>query len=103
MNQNHEFLAGVLRQGTRAFAGYAARELMEKHAEAKKGFEPDPFAGWQSWLAVRVEELAAAIVAQRPRLFISQVHWGKAILQTRGISPDSFRDGLECLREVLAS
>ena len=103
MNQNNEFLAGVLRQGTRALAGYASRGLLEKHPEAEKGFAPDPFAGWQDWLAVRLEELAAAIAANRPRLFVSQVEWGKAVLEARGISPDSFRDGLVCLREVVNS
>ena len=103
MNQNNEFLSGVLRQGARALAGYASRELLEKHPEAEKGFQPDPFAGWQNWLAVRVEELAAAIAANRPRLFISQVRWGKAVLEARGISPESFRHSLESLRAVLTS
>jgi len=102
MNQNNDFLAGVLRQGTRALAGYASRGLLEKHPEAKKGFEPDPFVGWQNWLAVRVEELAEAIATNRPQLFICQVHWGKAVLQARGIPPESFRHGLESLQEVLA-
>ena len=49
MNANHEFLAGVLRQAARALVGYASRGLLEKHPEAKKGFEPDPFVGWQNW------------------------------------------------------
>ncbi|MHC4179983.1 MAG: cobalamin B12-binding domain-containing protein [Planctomycetota bacterium] len=101
MNQNNEFLAGVLRQAARALASYASRELLEKHPEAEKGFEPGPFAGWQNWLSVRLDELAAAISANRPQLFIAQVHWGKAVLEARGISPESFRHGLECLREVL--
>ena len=103
MNQNNEFTAGVLRQATRALAGYAARGLLGEYPEAEKVFEPDPFAGWQNWLAVRLEELAAAIAVNRPRLLISQVHWGKAVLQAREISPESFRHGLECLREVLAA
>ena len=103
MNQNNEFLSGVLRQGARALAGYASRELLEKHPEAEKGFQPDPFAGWKNWLAVRLEELAAAISANRPRLFISQIQWGKAVLEARGISPDSFRDSLVSLQDVLSS
>jgi len=82
-------------------AGYVAAELLEKHAEAKAGFEPDPFAQWQDWLAVRVDELAAAIAVDRARLFASQVLWGKAALQSRGIPPESFRTALECLRTVL--
>ena len=103
MNQNNEFLADLLLRGARALAGYASRGLLEKYPEAKTVFDPDPFTGWQNWLAGRVEELAAAIVANRPRLFISQVHWGKAVLQSRGISSDRFRECLESLREVLAN
>ena len=103
MNQNSEFLAGVLRQGNRALAGFASRELLESHPEAKAGFAPDPFVGWQNWLAVRVEELAAAVAVNRPRLFISQVQWGKAVLEARGILPNTFRDSLVCLQEVLRS
>ena len=102
MNQNNKFLADMLLRGARALAGYAFRGLLEEYAEAKTVFDPDPFTGWQNWLVVRVEELASAIAANRPRLFISQVHWGKAVLQSRGISPDRFRESLECLREVLA-
>jgi len=103
MTQNSDFLAGVLRPAARALAGYAARDLLQKHPEAERGFEPDPFAGWQNWLAPRLEELAAAIAANRPRLFISQVHWATAVLEARRISPESLRKGLECLRDVLAT
>ena len=103
MNANHTLLAGILRQGSRALAGYAASELLDKHPEAAEGFDPDPFAGWQDWLASRVEELAAASGTQRPRLFVSQIQWGKAILQSRGIPSENFREGLVCLRDVLAN
>ena len=103
MNQNNEFVANVLRRSSRAFAGYAASELLETYPEAEKGFQPDPLAGWQNWLAGRVQELVASIAVGRPRLFIDQVQWGKTVLQTRGISPEHFGRGLEALRKVLAS
>lgn len=103
MSENHEFLSGILRQGSRALAGYAAEDLLKKHPEAVRGFDPDPLAGWRNWLAARVEELAAAIGAARPRLFLSQVRWGRALLQSRGIPSENLRNGLSCLRDVLAT
>jgi len=101
MDQNKEFNAGILRRASRALAGYAAAELLEKHPETKAGFEPDPFAQWQDWLTVRVDELAAAIAVDRARVFAAQVLWGKAALQSRGIPPESFRTALECLQTVM--
>lgn len=101
MSQNSEFLARVLRNGSRAYAAYAAGELLDAHPEAKKGLAPDPFAAWQGWLAVRVEELAAAVAAERPELFSAQVVWAKGGLVARGMSLEHFRASLVCLRQVL--
>ncbi|MBN2292608.1 MAG: cobalamin-dependent protein [Pirellulales bacterium] len=103
MNENNNFLAGVLLAGSRALAGYTSGELLEKYPPAAEGFEPDSFAGWQDWLNVRLDELAAAVGANRPQLFISQVHWGKRVLQSRGIPSENYRKAMECLREVLAN
>ena len=102
MTQNHQFLSRILHQGSRALAAYAARELLEACPEAKQGFEPDPFDTWQNWLVGRIEELAAAVAAKRPRLFLSQIHWARTILVSRGVSPSSFHAGLQCLKDVLA-
>jgi methanogenic corrinoid protein MtbC1 len=102
MSQNSEFLARVLRNGARAFAAYASGELLDRHAEAAEGLGSDPFSAWQSCLAARVEELAAAVAAEQPRLFTSQVHWAKAVLGARGISAEHFRAGIEIVRNVLA-
>ena len=90
MSQNNEFLARVLKTGARAYAAYASGELLESHPESKEGFGPEPFSAWQSWLAVRVEELAAAVAVEKPRLFTSQVHWAKAVLTARGGSAEHF-------------
>lgn len=103
MSENSEFLARVLKSGARAYAAYAAGELLESHPQAKGGFGPDPFAAWQSWLAVRVEELAAAVAAEQPGLFTSQVHWSKAVLAARGVSVEHFRAGLGGLGRVMAA
>jgi methanogenic corrinoid protein MtbC1 len=101
MSQNNEFLARVLKNGARAFAGYASSELLESHANAGEGWGPDPFSAWQSFLSVRVQELAAAVAAEQPSLFTSQVHWAKTVLTARGVSTEPFQAGLATLSNVL--
>lgn len=100
-SQSNELLARVLRSGSRTFGAYASGELLEAHAEAGAGWGPDPFSAWQNCLALRVEELAAAVAAEQPRLFTSQVGWAKAVLMAREVSAEHFRAGLTALRSVL--
>ena len=102
MSETSDFLARLLRTGNRAYAAYASTQLCEVHPEAKRGSGPDPFAVWQRWLASRVEELAAAVAVDEPTLFVSQVHWAKAVLAARGISTEYLRTSLKELRAVLA-
>jgi len=102
MNANRDFLARVLRNGTKAFAAYAASELLAARPEAAEGFGHDPFSAWQNCLAARVEELAAAVAAGEPGLFTSQVHWARAVFSARGISPEHLREGTALLNDVLA-
>ena len=103
MSQNTEFLARVLKTGSRAYAAYAANDLLGSQPEAKVGLGADPFSVWQNWMAVRVEELAAAVAAEQPKLFTSQVHWGKAVLAARGVPVEHFRSALTGLKRVLAN
>jgi methanogenic corrinoid protein MtbC1 len=102
MSQDSAFSARVLKTGARAYAAYAAAELLESHPEAKERVGPDPFSAWRGWLAVRAEELAAAVAAEQPKLFTSQVRWATAALAARGVSAGHFRAGLAVLRRVLA-
>ncbi|MBN1418478.1 MAG: cobalamin-dependent protein [Planctomycetes bacterium] len=101
MEEPGRFLAGVLRAGARAFAGYAAADLLDRCSEAREGFGPDPFAAWQDFLAARIEELAAASATGRPILFASQVLWASSLLEARGVPPAQVAAGLERLRDVL--
>jgi methanogenic corrinoid protein MtbC1 len=102
MQQDHTFSSHVLRHGARALAGYAATDLLETHPDVCEGVGPDPFAGWQAWLANRVDELAAALAAGQPRLFADQAQWAVAVATARGITPDRFRAGLQSLQLILA-
>jgi methanogenic corrinoid protein MtbC1 len=102
MTENSEFSARLLKAGARAYAAYASDELLASHPEAKESCGPEPFSAWQGWLAARVEELSAAVSANQPDLFISQVRWARSALAARGVSERHFRAGLTHLKDVLA-
>ena len=99
MTQPEQTLAAILRSGARALAGYAAGETPPLDAEV--GDLPQ-FDGWQNVLAARIEELAVAVLAGQPELFVEQVRWTQAALASRGVSPDALRVRLEALHRVLA-
>ncbi|MGQ9591921.1 MAG: cobalamin B12-binding domain-containing protein, partial [Planctomycetota bacterium] len=103
MEEKHLFAANILRGGIRAFAGFAASEVISACAEAKEKLGPDPFAAWRDFLAARVEELAAAIAAGRPAVFAAQVRWAAELLQARGLPAGFVRTSIEKLRSVLAA
>lgn len=102
MSKRNESLAAMLNKGTSALAAYASNDLLEIEPQADADFGPSSFSAWQSWLAARIEELAAAIAVNQPQLFADHVRWAKAVLAARGVSTDHFRLGLECLCTVLA-
>lgn len=101
-DSNHELVANILRNSVGALAGYAAGDLLELRPAAGRAFRAEPFSTWRSWLKGRIEELAAAIEVGRPEIFTAQIQWGRIVLQARGIEPEHFRAGIECLREVFA-
>lgn len=103
MEETNLFAANILRSGARAFAGFAASELLESAPEAREGFGADPFGSWQDFLAARVEELAAALAVDRPALFAAQARWAADLIEGRGAKPALVRAGLEKLRGVLAA
>lgn len=102
-NSNHELVAGVLRKSAGALAGYAAGDLLEVRPSAGRAFGADSFSMWRNWLTGRTEELAAAIAVGKPELFVSQIQWGRTVLEARGVEADHFRAGVECLGQVLTN
>lgn len=100
-NTNNDVVANMLRNSASALAGYAAGDLLEAKPTAGQAFGADPFTVWRHWLTGRVEDLAAAVTVARPELFVSQIQWGRAVLEARGVDPVYFQAGIECLRQVL--
>jgi methanogenic corrinoid protein MtbC1 len=101
ISQSSEFLAQVLRNGSRAFAAYAADDFLKMHPEAAVGLGSKSFSVWQERLAERVEELAAATAVEQPGMFASQIRWAGELLAARGVSTAHFRASLTALRIVL--
>lgn len=102
MTRPEQVLAGILRNGARALAGYAAAETPPFDTAASQAAAALPFDDWHDVLAVRLEELAVAVSTGQPELFVQQVHWTRTELQAKGVSPDLLRARLEALRRVLA-
>ncbi|MEN6492976.1 MAG: cobalamin-dependent protein [Thermoguttaceae bacterium] len=103
IDRPHEFLANLLYKANRSLAGYAATDLLGTTPDAAASFPPDPFQAWQDLLAGRLEELAAAVVAERPQLFVRQVQWSKTVHSARGVSSEHLRAGLRALRHTLSN
>jgi len=101
VTQQEKALVAILRNSTRALAGYAAAEsdraAADKYADPS---QPD-FDEWQDLLAARLEDLAVAVMVGRPELFVQQVLWAEAVLKSRGVAPELFRARLHDMRQVL--
>ena len=101
MTQPAQLLANMLTSGARALAGFAVAEAAADDAELR-GDRPEPsFDGWQDLLATLLADLAAAVAADRPQMFVQQVLWTKAALKARGVPDDFLRARLEALDRVL--
>jgi MerR family transcriptional regulator, light-induced transcriptional regulator len=101
MTQPEQVLAGILTRGARALAGYAAGETLDVDGEQAQLASGSEFTGWQTLLAVRLEELAVAISTGNPDYFIEQVRWTRTMLEARGVPADLLRTKLANLRGVL--
>jgi methanogenic corrinoid protein MtbC1 len=102
MAQPNEFLATLLRRGSSAFAGFAAAEMLESQPATAEGLGAERLVRWKAWLADRIEELAVAVSAGRPKLFVEQVRWAASLFAARSAPVENIGTALESLRSVLA-
>lgn len=91
----------ILDSAAGAYAAYAVNLLLERRPEAEERFAPAAFRGWKSHLTQRVLEVAAALEAGEPELFVARVDWARKAFGAREVPEDDLRAGLECLRDVL--
>lgn len=95
------FVAEILDVSGKAFAGFAATRLLERYPSAESRFAPDAFTGWKTHFEQRLQELAAALAAEEPGLFLDSVEWSRRAFAAREVPEADLRASLECLREVL--
>ena len=102
MQQSAEFAATLLEASAPGFAGMASSLLLERHPEFKAVWGEDASSRWKKHLQQRLLELAAAIRAAEPALFVSRVQWTARAFIAREAPLESVVQGLGCLRDILA-
>lgn len=102
MAESSRFAARLIEAGAAGYAAAAAERILEHHPETAGRFGAGAFRAWQEHLAQRLRELAAALVAGGPDLFIAEISWTRVAFEGRDVPLEDLRISLECLRQVLA-
>ena len=93
--------ADQLDTGAMALAAYAAQRLTNGDEDAGANTTDERFYWWQSYLASRLRDLAAAVHLGRPRLFTTQIRWCHDALTAKQVQTDSFRQAMHALADVV--
>ena len=101
MARSDRFAAQLLESGARGYAALASDRLLERRPDLARALEGAATA-WRSHLVQRALELQTAVALGRPHLFLDRVRWSRRAYSAREIGETDLRDGLQCLREVLA-
>ncbi len=96
------FAATLLERSASGYAGLAASLMLERNPGLRDRHAPDALASWRSHLTQRLLELAAALAAGEPRLFMGRVTWSRKAFRARGQADGDLGHGLQALRDVLA-
>ena len=102
MSNQNSFAAVMLERSASGYAGLAASLLLERDPSLAERFPPDALSAWKSHLTQRIMELAAALGAGAPGLFVDRVNWSRKTFAARDRDENDLRSSLVCLREVLA-
>ena len=103
MSDSSQFAARLIEAGAAGYAAAAAERMLERHPDTAERFGAGAFRAWQDHLAQRLRELAAALVAGDPDLFIAEVAWTRVAFEGRDVPLEDLRASLTCLGEVLAA
>jgi len=101
MTESRTFAAAILRASASAYGSAASTTLIERNPDVDKRFSPDGRSTWRGHLTQRVLELAAAISAGAPRLFVDRVQWTRKAFLARGVPEEDLLASLDCLRQAL--
>jgi methanogenic corrinoid protein MtbC1 len=95
------FAAELLERSGTTFAGYAADLLLESNPGIGERFGPDAFSGWKNHLSQRILELAAALRAADPAVFVTRALWNRKAFLARGRTVEDLQAALESLQQIL--
>lgn len=100
MNRSSLFAAQCLESSASAYAGYAASLLLERQPEIETRYAPAGLSVWKAHLTRQILELAAAMTAGEPGLFVACVRWEDRAARARDVENEDLVCGLHCLRQV---
>lgn len=103
MSEVQPMSARCIVHSARALAGYAAGELLHRHPDLAAGLGPAALGRWQQVFFQCLEELSAALAANRPGLFADYAVWMRALLRSRGLPDGGLQTALDTLCGVLAA
>ncbi len=92
------FTAALLRASQEGFAGLAASRLVARSPAASS---MDSIEGWRTYERNLLAGLAAALEDDAPAGFAARNAWSRDAFVARGVSTETLKDALACLREVL--
>jgi MerR family transcriptional regulator, light-induced transcriptional regulator len=96
-----QFLAELLTARSDDFAHRAAEHLLAKHPSIARRYGHLAYEKWRDSLSGRLVELSAAINANSPALFTSQIAWSKVAFAARKVPLSDLTASLESLRDSI--
>jgi methanogenic corrinoid protein MtbC1 len=96
-------VVSLLDRGGPAYAGVAARRLLEEHPDIAARYGAQAPVQWRVHMTQRVNELAAAIELDAPAIFADAVRWSQVTFAARDLPQQDLRASLDVLHTVLAT
>lgn len=97
------FAAEIVRSSAGALAGFAAADLLDRYPEIGDRYGRRAHAAWKGEFEQMLVDCAAALGAESPALFASQIVWLRDAFQARDVPGEDLRLALEALRDTLST
>jgi methanogenic corrinoid protein MtbC1 len=94
------FVAELIAARASELADIAAGELTQQNPDLAARYHPLPRQKWTAHFEARLADLSAALFAEQPRIFASQLAWAKVAFVARGAPIGDLATSLELLRKV---
>lgn len=101
MDRSTKFAATILRASANAYGSAAASILMERNPDVEGHFGPQGWGAWRTHLTQRVLELAAAVAAGTPEIFVDRIQWTRKAFVARGVPEEDLLASINSLRQAL--